>query len=71
MRRCHDKNSKNFSRYGVRGVTIQKDWYNFQNFAEWYTNQTYYGKGWDLDKDVITKTIGRKSVLAKYYKNKK
>jgi len=28
-------------------------------------------RGWDLDKDVITKTIGRKSVLAKYYKNKK
>lgn len=53
LRRCHDKNSKNFSRYGVRGVTIQKGWYNFQNFAEWYTNQAYYGKGWALDKDLV------------------
>ncbi len=28
-------------------------------------------RGWDLEKDVITKTVGRKSVLAAYYKNKK
>jgi len=37
----------------------------------------YYGReysparGWDLDKDMITKTIGRKSVIRAYYKNKK
>ncbi len=36
----------------------------------------YYGReysparGWDLDKDIITKTIGRKSVINDYYKNK-
>ena len=28
-------------------------------------------RGWNLEKDVITKTIGRKSVLKEYYKNKK
>ncbi|HLS30437.1 MAG TPA: endonuclease III [Flavobacteriaceae bacterium] len=28
-------------------------------------------RGWDLEKDVITKTIGRKSVLNEYYKNRK
>jgi len=28
-------------------------------------------RGWDLDKDIITKTIGRKSVLNEYYKKKK
>ncbi|MDY7395616.1 endonuclease III [Aureibaculum sp. 2210JD6-5] len=34
----------------------------------------YYGReysparGWDLEKDIITKTIGRKSVLSAYYK---
>jgi len=28
-------------------------------------------RGWDLEKDIITKTIGRKSVLSEYYKNKK
>ena len=37
----------------------------------WYGREFSPARGWDLDKDVITKTIGRKSVLAKYYKNKK
>lgn len=37
----------------------------------------YYGReysparGWDLEKDIITRTIGRKSVLAQYLKTKK
>ncbi|HEY4616583.1 MAG TPA: endonuclease III, partial [Flavobacterium sp.] len=25
-------------------------------------------RGWDLEKDIITSTIGRKSVLADYHK---
>lgn len=37
----------------------------------WYGRQYSPARGWDLDKDIITKTIGRKSVLDKYYKNKK
>src|SRR5699024_7755922 len=28
-------------------------------------------RGWDLEKDIITKTIGRKSVLNEYYKKRK
>ena len=28
-------------------------------------------RGWDLEKDLITKTIGRKSVITDYYKSKK
>ncbi len=28
-------------------------------------------RGWDLEKDIITKTIGRKTVLAEYYKKQK
>jgi endonuclease-3 len=28
-------------------------------------------RGWDLEKDIITKTVGRKSVLKEYYKTKK
>ena len=37
----------------------------------------YYGReycqarGWNLEKDIITKKIGRKSVINEYYKNKK
>ncbi len=28
-------------------------------------------RGWDLERDIITKTIGRKSVINEYYKKKK
>ncbi|MCB4808553.1 endonuclease III [Tamlana sp. 62-3] len=37
----------------------------------WYGRQYSPARGWDLEKDVITKTIGRKSVLDDYYKSKK
>jgi endonuclease-3 len=34
----------------------------------WYGREYSPARGWDLEKDVITKTIGRKSVLDAYYK---
>ncbi len=37
----------------------------------WYGREYSPARGWDLEKDIITKTIGRKSVLNQYYKNKK
>ncbi len=37
----------------------------------WYGRQYSPARGWDLEKDIITKTIGRKSVLDNYYKKKK
>lgn len=37
----------------------------------WYGREYSPARGWDLEKDVITKTIGRKSVLNEYYRNKK
>ncbi|MBF8151042.1 endonuclease III [Winogradskyella sp. F6397] len=37
----------------------------------WYGREYSPARGWDLDKDIITKTIGRKSVLNDYYKKKK
>ncbi|WP_179353675.1 endonuclease III domain-containing protein [Winogradskyella vidalii] len=37
----------------------------------WYGRQYSPARGWDLEKDIITKTIGRKSVLEAYYKKKK
>ncbi len=37
----------------------------------WYARHYSPARGWDLEKDVITKTIGRKTVLADYYKKKK
>jgi len=37
----------------------------------WYGREYSPARGWDLENDIITKTIGRKSVLDTYYKNKK
>ncbi|WP_426430457.1 endonuclease III domain-containing protein [Winogradskyella sp. HB-48] len=37
----------------------------------WYGREYSPARGWDLDKDIITKTIGRKSVLDDYYKKRK
>ena len=37
----------------------------------WYGREYSPARGWNLDKDIITKTIGRKSVLEAYYKAKK
>lgn len=37
----------------------------------WYGREYSPARGWDLEKDIITKTIGRKSVINEYYKNKK
>jgi len=37
----------------------------------WYGREYSPARGWDLDRDVITKTIGRKSVINAYYKLKK
>lgn len=37
----------------------------------WYGRQYSQARGWDLEKDIITKTIGRKTVLRQYYSSKK
>ena len=36
----------------------------------WYGREYSPARGWDLEKDVITRTIGRKSVLTEYLKKK-
>lgn len=37
----------------------------------WYGREYSPARGWNLDKDIITKTIGRKSVIQAYFKAKK
>ncbi|TXG39772.1 endonuclease III domain-containing protein [Seonamhaeicola maritimus] len=37
----------------------------------WYGREYSPARGWNLDKDIITKAIGRKSVLQEYYIKKK
>ncbi len=37
----------------------------------WYGRQYSPARGWDLEKDIITKTIGRKNVIYEYWKKRK
>ncbi|MBT2160699.1 endonuclease III domain-containing protein [Zobellia barbeyronii] len=37
----------------------------------WYGREYSPARGWDLDNDIITKTIGRKTIIDNYYKTKK
>ncbi|WP_250435797.1 endonuclease III domain-containing protein [Hanstruepera flava] len=46
-------------------------WNNLHLQIIWYGREYSPARGWDLEKDVITKTIGRKSVLKDYYSKKK
>jgi len=34
VRRCHSKNSKDYLRYGKRGIHVCKEWRNFTNFLK-------------------------------------
>lgn len=36
----------------------------------WYGREYSPARGWDLENDIITKTIGRKTVIKEYYKKK-
>lgn len=48
----------------------EETWNDLHLQIIWYGREYSPARGWDLEKDVITKTIGRKSVLAQYYKKK-
>lgn len=68
----------NFSN-GKNVVQTEKDakrifpkelWNNLHLQIIWYGREYSPARGWNLDKDIITKTIGRKSVLDDYYNKK-
>ncbi|WP_299536662.1 endonuclease III [Ulvibacterium sp.] len=46
-------------------------WNNLHLQIIWYGRDYSPARGWDLEKDVITRTVGRKKVLDEYYKTKK
>lgn len=52
MARCYNPKYQE-TRPTYKGCEVCREWHNFQNFAEWYTNQKYYGHGYALDKDLL------------------
>ncbi|MEO8773206.1 MAG: endonuclease III [Gelidibacter sp.] len=48
----------------------EETWNNLHLQIIWYGRQFSPARGWDIEKDIITKTIGRASVLKEYYSKK-
>ena len=46
----------------------EETWNDLHLQMIWYGRQYCQARGWNLEKDIITQTIGRKSVLEEYYK---
>lgn len=62
LSRCYNENSrKKYPTYA--GCTVHEDWHNFQVFAEWYTRELGYRRGYHLDKDILFR--GNKEYSAK------
>lgn len=64
------KNVEQTEKDAKRIFPIEK-WNELHLQMIWYGREYSPARGWNLDSDIITKTIGRKTVLTEYYKNKK
>ena len=38
-------------------VSVHPDWYNFQNFARWFYEESNFRDGWELDKDLLSGNV--------------
>ena len=50
LERCYS-HKRQEKRPTYKDCIVCDEWHNFQVFAEWYVNQTHYGKGYELEKD--------------------
>ena len=46
----------------------EENWNDLHLQIIWYGREYSPARGWDLEKDIITKTIGRKTIIDTYYK---
>jgi endonuclease-3 len=52
----------------AKAIFPKETWNDLHLQIIWYGREYCQARGWDIEKDTITKTIGRKSVLNEYYK---
>jgi len=52
LERCHSEKYQ-IEKPSYIGCSINNEWHNFQNFAEWYYKN--YKKNWKIDKDILVK----------------
>ena len=50
--RCYNENQIK-RRPSYADCVVCSEWLNFQNFAEWLLSNPYYGKGYQIDKDLL------------------
>jgi endonuclease III len=73
MYRWNMTNGKNVEQTekDAKAIFPESTWNDLHLQIIWYGREYSPARGWDLEKDLITKTIGRKSVLNEYTKKKK
>lgn len=55
--RCFNPNSYNYKNYGAKGIIVCDEWLNFQNFCQWYLDNSKWNLNnfdLDLDKDILS-----------------
>lgn len=70
MYRWNLSNGKNVvqTEKDAKRIFPQNTWNDLHLQMIWYGREYSPARGWDIEKDIITKTIGRKLVLNEYYK---
>lgn len=70
MYRWNLSNGKNVvqTEKDAKRIFPEETWNDLHLQMIWYGRQYCQARGWNLDNDIITQTIGRKSVLEEYYK---
>lgn len=73
MYRWNLSNGKNVTQTekDAKRLFPKEKWNDLHLQIIWYGRDYSPARGWNLEKDIITKTIGRKTVLQEYFKNKK
>jgi endonuclease-3 len=73
MYRWNFSNGKNVvqTEKDAKRLFPKEKWNDLHLQIIWYGREYSPARGWDLEKDLITKTIGRKTVLDSYNKKKK
>ena len=70
MYRWNLSNGKNViqTEKDAKRIFPEQIWNDLHLQMIWYGREYSPARGWDLEKDIITKTVGKKSVLEEYYK---
>ena len=70
MYRWNLSNGKNVvqTEKDAKRIFPEETWNDLHLQMIWYGREYSPARGWDLEKDIITKTVAKKSVLEEYYK---